>query len=298
MKVLVLGATGYVGSHVAKHLLDSGYAVSGLARRPAAADKLRAAGIQPIPGDLDDVSSSVALLQNTDIVVFCPQLALQIEHTLVRVMLEVLEGSGKTFIFTSGTGVLSQRTDGAWSEDTFAEDDAFVPSKYVGFRCETEKMVRSAASRGVKAMVIRPPLIWGNGFNNVIRAIYHSAKKTGAVCYLGAGLNLYSNVHVDDLAEVFRLMIEKGSPGALYHAVSGEANYRSMAECAARSLGVETRSVEYAQAKELWGDFLTLIAFAMCSRSRCPRTRFELGWRPHPNRLDIMKEVANPVFRE
>jgi len=212
-------------------------------------------------------------------------------------MLAALAGTGKTFIFTSGTGVLSQRTDGAWSEDTFAEDDAFTPSKYVGFRCQTESIVRAAASTGVRAMVVRPPLIWGNGFNNVIKAIYDSAAKTGHACYLGAGLNLYSNVHVDDLADLYRLALERGVSGSLYHAVSGEANYRSMAECVARELGTGTRSINFAQAQQIWGNFLALIAFAMCSRSRCPRTRTELQWKPDAQRLDIMTEVANPVFR-
>jgi nucleoside-diphosphate-sugar epimerase len=227
---------------------------------------------------------------------FCPQLQLQPEQAVVRALLDSLAGTGKTFIFTSGTGVLSQRTDGAWSEDSFAEDDPFVPSKYVGVRCETERMVRAAAEHGVRAMVVRPPLIWGNGTNNVIKAIYESARKTGAVCYMGAGLNLYSNVHVDDLAEIYRLAIEKGIAGALYHAVSGEENYRSMAERAARVLGVKTRSVGFGEAKTLWGDFLALIAFSMCSRSRSPRSRLELGWQPRVDRLDILEEVSNPAF--
>ena len=114
---------------------------------------------------------------------------------------------------------------------------------------------------------------------------------------MGAGLNLYSHVHVDDLAEVYRLMLMKGQPGARYHAVAGEASYRWMAEHAARELGVGTRSVTFEEGERIWGKFLALIAFSMCSRSRCPRTRAELGWRPHPDRKDILKEVANPVFR-
>lgn len=297
MRAMIFGATGYVGSHVARHLRDAGYTVSGLARSDSAAETLKAAGIAPKMGDLDDIPSSVALLGEAEIILFCPQLQLQPEHDVVRALLDSLTGTGKTFIFTSGTGVLAQRTDGAWSEDSFAEDDPFVPSKYVGFRCQTERLVRGAAERGIRSMVIRPPLIWGNGSNNVIRAIYDSARKTGAVCYMGAGLNLYSNVHVDDLAEIYRLSIEKGIAGALYHAVSGEENYRSMAECAARVMGVKTRSVGFGEAKALWGDFLALIAFAMCSRSRSPRARRDLGWQPRADRLDILEEVSNPAFR-
>jgi nucleoside-diphosphate-sugar epimerase len=113
-------------------------------------------------------------------------------------------------------------TDGDWSEGTFAEEDEFIPSKYIGARKDTEELVCAAACHGIRAFVVRPSLIWGNGGCSAIANFYKSAAKTGAVCYLGRGLNLYSNVHVDDLTELYSLAIEEGTPGHLYHAVSGE----------------------------------------------------------------------------
>src|SRR3546814_11421310 len=134
-------------------------------------------------------------------------------------MMDRIEGTGKNFIFTSGTGVLSQRTDGDWSEDSFAEEDEFVPSKYIGARKQTEDLVRAAAERGIRAFVVRPPLIWGNGGCPAITNFYKSATKTGAVCYLGRGLHLYSNVHVADLTDRKRGL--EGKSGAFRVDLSG-----------------------------------------------------------------------------
>ena len=297
MKLLIFGATGYLGKHIAREAIACGHAVLGLARSDASAEKLRVAGIDPVTGDLTDIPSVLPALDRVDAVISIAQVMLDEEYAAAKAVLEHLEGSGKTFILTTGTGLLSQKTDGDWSDDSFAEDDPFVPSKYIGRRHETENMVRAFKDRGVRAMIVRPPLMYGNGECKVIDDFYVSAAKTGAVCYLGAGLNLYSNVHVEDLARVFMLALEKGVAGALYHAVSGEQNYRTMAETIARLLDVPTRSVSFEEAMAIWDKFTALIGFSVCSRSRSPRTRRELGWVPHPDKLDILAEVVNPAFR-
>lgn len=297
MKVLVCGATGYLGKHIAREVQACGHEVHGLARNEASAQKVRDRGWRAVRGDLLEPASVLPLLDDVDAVISIAQVMLDEELAAAKAMLAHLEGSGKTFIFTSGTGLVSQRTDGYWSEDTFAEDDPFVPSKYIGARLETETLVRSYAGRGVRAMVVRPPMMWGHGECKMIQDFYTSAAKTGAVCYLGPGLNLYSNVHVDDLARVFALALEKGVAGALYHAVSGELNYRTLAETIARHLGVPARSVTLAEAIEIWDKFAAIVTFGVCSRTRSPRTRRELGWAPSPDRLDMLAEVVHPNYR-
>jgi nucleoside-diphosphate-sugar epimerase len=221
------------------------------------------------------------LARAADATVFAPQLPDQErEYEVVSSLLSALEGTDRAFLFTSGTGVLGQRTDGAWSEDSYAEDDTFVPSRYLLRRRETEDLTRAAATRGVRAMVVRPPLIWGEGYHGFVDQILTSIERTGAACYIGSGLNLYSHVHVRDLAHVYQLAIETGRAGGLYHAVAGELNNRVLAGLVARQQGVQTRSVTIAEAIGIWGKFVTLVVLSVCSRSRSPRSRQELGWRP------------------
>jgi nucleoside-diphosphate-sugar epimerase len=296
MKVFVVGATGFLGGAVAQRFVGSGFDVVGLVRSAAAAEKLDAAGILPVFGDLEaDPEAAARAASDSDAVIFAPQLLLEPEWRAVDAFLDRLEGSDRTFIFTSGTGVLGQRTGGDWSPDSFAEQDPFTPARSIAARVETETRVRTATARGVRGIVVRPPLIWGPGDHGHVAAVYESVGRTGAACYIGRGLNCYTNVHVDDLSRLYELVLLGGAPGALYHAAAGEIPNRWIAEAVARDLGVATRSLSMEEAFEVWGKFRALIVMGASSRSRSPRARDELGWAPE--HLDMLDQVGEPRLR-
>lgn len=281
MRIFVIGATGYIGSHVAQRLKQAGHLVLGSARDERGLAKLAGLGIESWQGGADDLVALTQVAGTCDATIFAAQLPSQEqERDTISALLDAYQETGKTLVFTSGTGVLSQRTEGDWSDETFAEDDEFVTSKYITVRRETERLVRAAAQRGVRAMVMRPPMIWGAGYHGAVDRILHSIDKTGQACYVGPGLNLYTTVHVEDLADAYLLAIDKGVSGALYHAAGEELNYRSIAELVAIQQDVTTRSVTSAEAVDIWDKFTMLVLLAACSRSRSPRARQELGWKP------------------
>lgn len=293
--MFIIGASGFVGSTLARHFLGEGWDVAGLARSDRAEAALQSAGVRSVRGDLDaELASTIAAAQSADTIVYAAQVAFEREPTVVRMLCEALTGSGKTFIFLSGSGVFMQRTGGAWSPDSVAEDDPFVPEPLALPRVEAEGIVRAAARRGLRSMVIRPPVIWGPGDNGPVASVYRSVAITGAACYIGSGLAAYSNVHGTDLARLFSLAIERGKAGALYHAVAGEIPYRWIADAVARDLGVKTRSLTPDEATDVFGPFGALL-LAACSRSRDPRTRSELGWRPV--QFDLLSQVGEPRLR-
>ncbi|MFC8283357.1 NAD-dependent epimerase/dehydratase family protein [Streptomyces cyaneofuscatus] len=115
-----------------------------------------------------------------------------------------------------------QRTGGAWSPDVFAERDSFTPEPLAAFRKAAEDTVLAAAGDGVRAMVVRPGLIWGPGDHGHVPMVYRSVATTGAAAYVGPGLNTYSHVHIDDVTRLFTLALAGGRAGGLYHAVAGE----------------------------------------------------------------------------
>ena len=296
MRIHILGATGFIGGNIGAHLVRAGHEVSGMARSPESAAKLKASGITPMMGDLETgLAAAVAAGAAADAVIFAPQLMLQPEQDAVKAFLDGLAGSGKTFIFTSGTGVLGQRTVGHWSQDSFAEHDAFTPARTIAQRVETEALVRAATAQGVRGIVIRPPLVWGPGDHGHMAMIYESVAKTGAACYVGPGLNCYSNVHIEDLARLYALVLENGTAGALYHAVAGEIANRWIAERVAQDMGCLPRSVSVDEAFDIWGKFATLILMAASSRSRSPRARDELGW--VPVHTDMLTMIGAPHLR-
>lgn len=231
-----------------------------------------------------------------DAVIWAAQLMLEEELRVTSALIDALADTDRPLIFTSGTSLMSIPTNGDWDERSFAEDEPFEPRRQIAPRLEAEQLVRSSVERGVKAMVIRPPMIWGNGGCRLISDFYHSARATGSVCYIGRGLNVYSNVHVEDLAELYRLALEKGQGGALYFAVSGEVSYGVIARTIADTLGVGTRSITVEEGCEIWDRFMGRIVMCSCSRQRSPRAREELGWKPREDRLDILDECSNPAY--
>jgi nucleoside-diphosphate-sugar epimerase len=297
VNVFIIGASGVVGSAAARKLVDQGHLVDGLSRDQRSADAIAASGATPVPGDLSDRQWLRARLLSADAVVYAAQLLLEPEQQLVRRMLGTLAGTGKTFIMTSGTAVLARRTpDGTWSDECYAEDDPFTPLSWLATRAQTERMVRQAAGEGVRSMVIRPGGVYGTSRNGHPTWIYETVRATGAACYVGRGLNVYSQVHIQDLARLFSLVLGKGQAGALYHAAGAEANFREMARAVARAVGCDTRSLSMTDAIDVFGKFRALVAFGTSSRSRAPRSRHELGW--NPTERDVIEEIEEGSYRQ
>ena len=293
--LFIIGASGYVGGTLARHFAADNHTVTGLVRSAQAATRLREYGIRAAFGDLEsDIEPVIAMAKAADAVIYAAQVAFDREPAILNALCEALAGTGKTLMFLSGSGVLMQRTEGAWSTDSFDEDDAFTPEPLALPRVEAENIVRLAAGKGVRAIVIRPPVIWGPGDNGPVAHVYRSISKTGAACYIGLGLAVYGNVHSADLAALFSLALKHGRAGALYHAVGGEIPYRWIAEAVARDMGVETRSLTMSEAVEIFGPFGALLQSA-CSRIRDSLTRAELGWTP--TRHDMLSTIGEPRLR-
>src|SRR5262245_22751647 len=110
MKVFVTGSSGFIGGSVATALMAAGHQVVGLVHPDQDPSRVRAQGIEPVPGLLDDASLLSRLARGADGVIN----AANVDHRgAAEAMLEALKGSGKPFIQTSGSGVIA---DGAGGE--------------------------------------------------------------------------------------------------------------------------------------------------------------------------------------
>ncbi|MEV8047150.1 NAD-dependent epimerase/dehydratase family protein [Streptomyces griseoluteus] len=291
MKIFIIGATGFVGGDLARHLSAQGNKVTGLARTQSAAATLASQGITSVAGDLDEHRPTVIeAAKDADTVVYAAHAGPEQETATVQDLVRALTGTDKTLLFLSGSGVLVQRTAGAWSPDVFTEDDPVTPDPLAAYRKAAEDTVRAAAQNGLRAMVVRPGLIWGPGDHGHVSMVYRSVAATGAACYVGEGLNTYSHVHIDDVTRLFSLALERGRPGGLYHAVAGEAPNRWIAERVAADLGVEARSLTPKEAADVWGEFGALV-MSVSGRIRAVRAQQDLGWQPeHTDMLTMIGE--------
>ncbi|MCP5117178.1 MAG: NAD-dependent epimerase/dehydratase family protein, partial [bacterium] len=236
MIVFLTGGTGYVGSAVGQALKGAGHRVVGLARSDASAKKLAAAGIEPIAGSLRDTSELIQLAQAANGVVHAGmewgEEMGQVDRAAVEAMMRGLAGTGKPFVYTSGTWLM-----GDTEEEEVGDDAPTNPVEVVKWRPDVERMVTHSARRNIRGVVIRPVMVYGRGGGEVANFL-QSGRDKGMVRYVGSGENHWSFVHVDDLCKLYVLALDNGGAGSTYVASSGEHRpVKEVAEAAAKATG-------------------------------------------------------------
>jgi nucleoside-diphosphate-sugar epimerase len=228
MKVFLTGATGYIGSAVAERLRSAGHQLSGLARSDAAAGRLNAAGIRPTRGDFSDPASVGSAARSADgVISLATTYDPAIDGPAIDAILEALAGSKEPFVYTSG--IWSHGDTGGKVVD---ESTPPTPAALVQWRQAVEDRVREGARRGIRTVVIRPAIVYGRG-GGIPAGFVQSAREEGAARYVGTGENRWPFVHVDDLADLYLLALERAPAGSLLLGVSGRGSGRTHRRVAA-----------------------------------------------------------------
>jgi nucleoside-diphosphate-sugar epimerase len=258
--------------------------VRGLVRNSEKAGLLRNFGIEPVPGSLDDADLLTREARQADGVV---NTANSDHMPSVRAFVAALAGSGKQLVHTSGSSVIGDDARGnRVSEAIFDEDTPFVVAPAKQPRRDIDLMVLGAARSGVRSAVICPTIIYGigrgaNPQSVQIPFLADNARRHGFVQVVGQGVNRWSTVHIDDLAELYLLVLEKAPAGAFYFAENGETSFGEIGEAIAARLGLgPVQSLPAESAAEKWGESRAYYSFGSNSRVRAKRARRELGWAP------------------
>jgi nucleoside-diphosphate-sugar epimerase len=281
MRVLVTGATGFIGSHLVPELIASGHQVVGLSRSEAGAETLGRAGAEAIRGDVNDLDSLRAIAATVDSVIhaaFNHDFSTLKENSendrkVIATLGEVLAGSERTLIVTSGTGLA--RSEGG---EPARETDAPVSSADFP-RAATEEAADDLIATGGRVIVIRLPQVHDTRRQGRISWHIETAVRQGRAAYVGAGDNRVAAAHVSDVVRLYRLALEKGQPGARYHAVDEEGvTLRDIAEAVGTRLALPVVSLMAEEAAAYFGWLAPLAMADMPAYGAL--TRRELGWTP------------------
>ncbi len=290
MRVFLTGATGYIGGAVTERLRAAGHQLSGLARSDAAAARLSAAGIEPMRGDFADPRSVAAGARAADGVInLATTYDAAVDGPAIGAILEALAGSNKPFIYTSGI----------WSHGDTAgkvvdENSPPNPPPLVAWRQGVEDRVLAGARRKIRAVVIRPAIVYGRG-GGIPAGFVESARKEGAAQVVGTGENRWPFVHVDDLADLYLLALENAPPGTLLLGVSGEAHpVREVAAAASRGAGADGRVSAWPleDARKKLGAYADALVLDQQASGR--RAQQLLGWQPH--RADVLEDIERGSY--
>lgn len=284
MRVFVTGATGFIGSAIVAELLRAGHQVLGLTRSDTGAQVLAAAGAEPHRGNLEDLDSLRRGATQADGVIHCAfdhdfshdfsnfVANCEKDSRAIAALGGALAGSDRPLVVTSGTGMGSAGHGQPATEDVFNVEG---PNP----RKASELAAVTVAASGTNVSVVRLPQVHDTTRQGLITYAIAVAREKGASACVGDGLNRFAAAHVLDVARLYRLAIEKGEPGARYHAVAEEGvPFRDIAEVIGRGLSVPLVSLSPEQAATHFG-WLGMFAGLDLAASSA-QTRARLDWTP------------------
>jgi nucleoside-diphosphate-sugar epimerase len=226
MRVLIAGC-GYVGLPLGQELSQQGHEVFGLRRSAAAEIELKAAGIQPLLGDVTQSETLARLPREFDWVVNCVAAGGDAENYRqvylegTRNLIEWLAPCPpKKFVYTSSTSVYGQ-TDGSQVKESSPTEPVAETAKVL---VETEKLlIENNGSRvlsphqKIPAVILRVAGIYGPDRGHWFKQFLKDEARME-----GDGSRFLNMIHRDDLIGCLIAALKSGRPGEIYNAADDE----------------------------------------------------------------------------
>ncbi|MHB2240406.1 NAD-dependent epimerase/dehydratase family protein [Pseudomonas monsensis] len=296
MNVFITGAAGFIGGSIATGLVQAGHNVTGLVRSAEQADELKALGITPVIGTLEDSTLLAAQARAADAVI---NAASSDHRGAVEALLDALRGSNKAFLHSSGSSIVGDASGGKSSDVIYVEDNLPPPTVDKAARVAIDNLILAAAKDGVNSAVICNTLIYGHslGVNRdsvQLPRLLKQARKSGVVRHVGSGQNIWSNVHIEDVVALYLLALTRNVPGTFYFVESGEASFIDMTTAMAQALNLgQPQDWPLQDAEAEWGYEMANYGLGSNSRVRGKHARELLGWAP--KRTSVVEWIRNEM---
>ena len=275
MNVLIIGATGYVGTSVDGALKARGHRTSGTARSETARNVLTARGTTVVSADAAKPHTLASAVRAADAVVYAVAVtdadASNVDGNALRAIRKSLAGTEKTFAYISCAWVY-----GSTGDTPATENAPLQPPPLIARRIELERETLGMTKLGIRAFVVRPGIAYGRG-GGIATMFVQSAKERGAATIVGDGTNRWSTIHIADLGDLIALALESGRPGRAYNAASDDRFcVTEIAEAASRGAGAGGATVTVdPDIIGQFGDCLTLDQIVSAERAKS-----DLKWQP------------------
>jgi nucleoside-diphosphate-sugar epimerase len=284
MKIALTGGTGFIGSHILADLREHGHEVTALVRDAAQADLAAANGAEPQVVDLFDRVAVAAALGPMDAAVHTASpgdaTSADMDTAVVDGVIEAFAGTGKPYVHISGVWIYGNNR-------SITEESPNQAPALVAWKEPIDSKVVDAT--GLRGVVVVSSVAYGDGGGAVPGVLLGSPRDAaGNLIMLGDGQQHWSTVHVADLADVFRRVLEDDSAHGYYVVGDGAnptvAEITSAAADALAAPGAVGGSDDEARAR--LGDYFAEVLL-LDQGTDAARARRELGWTPsHPTLVE------------
>jgi len=292
MRVFLTGATGFIGSYLVPELINAGHHVVGLSRSDAGTEALTRAGAEVFRGEVNDLSRLRLAAEAADGVIHAAfnhdfsrlKQNSEADRKVIETLGEVLAGSDRPLVISSGTGLVRSQTGGPAVE----ADDHVTSAEFA--RAASEEAADAVIAKGGRVMVMRLSQVHDTRHQGRIAQHILLSRRNGRVAYVGDGKNRLPAVHVSDAVRLYRLALEKGQTGARYHAVGEEGvALRDIADVIGAGLKIPVESIAPEEAPEYFGWLADLAQIDLSASSSL--TREQLGW--NSTGPDLLTDLRN-----
>jgi len=264
MRIFMTGATGYIGSAVAAELRQRGHEVAALVRPDSETGALRDRGVVIVAGDLADLPSLGDTLAGYDAFIHTAQAHSDATVALDRGAIDAFTSHDAFVLYTSGVWVLGNTFDAVADESSPVN-----PLSLVAWRPAHEE----AVLRSGKNAVLRPGCVYG-GKQSLLADWFAAADRDEPIRIVGDGKNRWAMVHLEELAELYAMIVEQRVAGILH----GIDDTRDSLELCAQTL---SDSIEYTPADEVRPKFGPFVdALIVDQQISSEATREKVGWTP------------------
>lgn len=281
MRVFITGGSGFVGGNIVKELIAAGHTVTGLARSKASAAKLESLGGVAAPGDIDKPETYRSVAAEHDAIIHAAfdyaaddAAGISTDKKTIKTLLEASRSRLQPcqVIYTSSAFLLGNLGEIPADEETIVEK----PAKLYAWRFQHEDLVLNAATERTPTAVVRVGMVYG-GSGGIMSELFEIAESGEAVPYIEEGNQCYPLVHLDDLAKLYCLIVERQASG-IFHGVDGLAVSAKDVAAAVNEMNgknVGVRRLSLKAARERWGTSADTLAQDV--RVIAPRAT-ALGW--------------------
>jgi nucleoside-diphosphate-sugar epimerase len=289
MKVLITGATGFLGGALARRLHGMGTRVTALGRDQRALSVLEAQHIHAVRADLVDTQTIVRLCRDQEIVFHCGALSSpwgksgDFYNANVAGTENIIRGCEEGHV-NRLVNVSTPSIYFGYKPRFNVREDAVLPKKpaneYARTKLMAEARIDAACQRGLSVITVRPRAIFGPGDRAILPRLFERLQK-GDLRIIGSGKNLADLSYVENVVDALLLCAEAPAPalGKKYNITNGEQVILwGLIQRAAHALGlpVPQKHIPYPVA-----DFLARmfeIVYSMLpGRPEPPLTRYSVG---------------------